>query len=64
MSNLFYVLASHPDVQKKLRDEVRRARAGNGGEIDHDTLLALPYLDAVIRETLRVFPPAPMLDRV
>ena len=33
-------------------------------EVDYDTLMGLPYLDAVVRETMRVYPPAPMLDRV
>ena len=64
MSNLFYVLAQHPEVQKKLRTEVRKAREENHGDLDYETLMALPYLDAVVRETMRVFPPAPMLDRV
>ena len=64
MSNLFYVLAKRPDIQEKIREEVREARERCGGEIDYDTLAALPWVDAVIRETLRVYPPAPMLDRV
>ena len=33
-------------------------------ELDYDSLMGLPYLDAVCRETLRLHPPAPQLDRV
>ena len=49
-----FALTQHPEVQNKLREELRSA------DIERptmDDLLALPYLDAVVRETLRVFPP-------
>ena len=48
----FQLLADHPDVQTKLRNEV--LEASKDGDLDHDTLVSLPYLDAVCRETLRV----------
>ena len=49
-----------PQVQTKLRDELL--------SVDTDTpsmdeLMALPYLDAVLRETLRVHPPVPSTSR-
>lgn len=47
------LIAQHPDVQEKLRKEI--LEASNGGEdLEYDTLVSLPYLDAVCRETLRV----------
>ena len=47
--------ALSPDVQEKLRAEIKEAKEKIGGEdIPHDELMALPYLDAVCRETLRV----------
>lgn len=52
----------HPDVQDKLRQEVTAAR--KDGDIEYDELMGLPFLDAVCRETLRVFPPVPTLQRV
>ena len=43
----------HQDVQNKLRREIREAR--KSGDLSYDELFALPYLDAVCRETLRVY---------
>jgi cytochrome P450 len=33
------------------------------GELDYDTLMGLPFLDAVVRETMRVYPPVPTVVR-
>ncbi|KAG5653381.1 hypothetical protein H0H81_000768 [Sphagnurus paluster] len=41
-------------VQEKLRRELQEARE-QYGEIPHDELVALPYLDAICRETLRLY---------
>lgn len=46
------ILAEHPDVQEKLRKEI--IEASNGEDLGYDTLVSLPYLDAVCRETLRL----------
>ena len=46
------LLVEHPDVQDKLRAEILAAL--NGEDMDYDTLVSLPYLDAVCRETLRL----------
>ena len=56
------MLSRNADVQIRLREEVYSARAQHG-DLDYDTLMGLPYLDAVCRETLRVFPPVPTLTR-
>jgi cytochrome P450 len=50
MNRLFHVLALYPEVQKKLRAEILSVPE----QLDHDTLIALPYLDGVIREVLRL----------
>lgn len=52
LARTLQLLAEHPEVQEKLRREVVDAR--NGQDIGYDTLVDLPYLDAVCRETLRV----------
>ena len=53
LSMTLTLLAEHPDVQEKLRKEV--LEASKGEDLDHDTLISLPYLDAVCRETLRLY---------
>lgn len=58
------VLAHNQDAQEKLRQEIMNARNENGGaDLSHDELVQLPYLDAVCRETMRVFSPALLLTR-
>jgi cytochrome P450 len=49
---ILHLLAQHPNIQDKLRVEI--SAASQGGDIPYDELVALPYLDAVCRETLRV----------
>ena len=56
-------LAVHPKIQVKLRQEILEAKNQNNGVLDYDTLMSLPYLDAVIHETLRMYPPIPRSDR-
>ncbi|KAI1791311.1 cytochrome P450 [Ganoderma leucocontextum] len=58
LSRILDLLCQHQDVQDKLRAEIRAAIEQHGMEIPYDELLALPYLDAVCRETLRLYAPA------
>jgi cytochrome P450 len=54
-SRMSHLLASHPEVQEKLRVEVMAAwRESGGKDLSYDTLNQLPYMDAVCRETLRL----------
>ncbi|TDL23925.1 cytochrome P450 [Rickenella mellea] len=53
-------LARHPDVQRKLRDEVTQYSS----DLSYDSIQKLSYLDAVVKEGLRVNPPAVMTERV
>jgi cytochrome P450 len=57
-----YLLCKHPEVQRKLRDEIRSELDLNG-EIDSTKIDRLPYLNAVLNETMRVFPPVPLTLR-
>ena len=52
-ARLLYLLASHPEVQKRLRNEILEAQSGE--ETAYDKLNELPFLDAVCRETLRLY---------
>ncbi|XP_061993569.1 cytochrome P450 736A117-like [Rosa rugosa] len=56
-------LLRHPRVMKKLQNGVREI-AGNKVEITEDDLNGMKYLKAVIKETLRLHPPFPLLFRM
>ena len=56
MARLLHLLSRHPEVQEKLRQEIIEAkRQKDGQDFSYDELVALPYLDAVCRETLRLY---------
>ncbi|XP_011297979.1 cytochrome P450 9e2-like [Fopius arisanus] len=62
MSFLCHQLAYHPAVQQKLREEVDEVLEDK--EFSYEMLAKLKYMDMVINETLRLYPPATFLDRV
>ncbi|KAF6761775.1 cytochrome P450 [Ephemerocybe angulata] len=63
LARILQVLSDEREVQDELRQEICNAHNEKGGELDYDTLMALPLLDAVCRETLRVWSPIPLLAR-
>ncbi|CAN6380936.1 unnamed protein product [Urochloa humidicola] len=56
-------LVTHPAAMRRLQDEIRAAvgPAGSDVTVSEDHLDKLPYLKAVIKETLRLHVPAPLL---
>ena len=61
-----YLLCKHPDVQQRLRDEIRSALPSmttSDEGITSQDIDKLPYLNAVLNETFRVFPPVPLTLR-
>ncbi|XP_058106331.1 cytochrome P450 89A2-like [Magnolia sinica] len=50
-------LVKYPYVQAKLFEEIERVTQKNGGVINEEDLKKMPYLKAVILETLRSHPP-------
>uniref|UniRef100_UPI00398ECA9E cytochrome P450 3A30-like n=1 Tax=Pristiophorus japonicus TaxID=55135 RepID=UPI00398ECA9E len=63
LSYVAYNLATHPDVQKKLQQEIDEAFP-NKAPPTYEAVIQLEYLEMVISETLRLYPPAPRIDRV
>ncbi|XP_031377040.1 cytochrome P450 71A9-like isoform X2 [Punica granatum] len=53
-------LRNHPGVMTRLQEETR-ALFGHKDFISEDDLPSLPYLTAVVKETLRLYPPVPLL---
>ncbi|HEU5200669.1 MAG TPA: cytochrome P450, partial [Ktedonobacterales bacterium] len=52
----FYLLSQHPQVRAKLQHDLRAVL--DGREPTLDDLAQLPYLDWVLNESLRLYPPA------
>ncbi|EFA09141.1 cytochrome P450 9e2 [Tribolium castaneum] len=62
-SFMAYELATNPDVQKKLQKEIDLTLQENHGKISYNVLQSMKYLDQVVCESLRLWPPAPQTDR-
>ncbi|XP_022120599.2 cytochrome P450 6k1 isoform X1 [Pieris rapae] len=62
LSFALYELTYHPDIQEKLYRELNEAKKSQ--DLDIGTLHDLKYLNCIIKETLRKYPPLGWLDRV
>ncbi|KAF4554545.1 Cytochrome P450-like protein 67 [Elsinoe fawcettii] len=63
LSWLFYTLPSHPDVVRKLRQEILH-RLGPERPPTYEDLKSMRYLQHTLNEILRVYPPVPFNVRV
>ncbi|CAF1184514.1 unnamed protein product [Adineta ricciae] len=62
MSFFFYVMATQPQIQEKVYDEIQQVIGNN--EVTYEKLSELHYLDMVISEILRIYPPFTRFERV
>ena len=53
-------LMKAPKAMKKLQNEIR-SLVGEKGKVDEDDLPKLPYLKAIVNESMRLYPPGPLL---
>ncbi|CAG9800181.1 unnamed protein product [Chironomus riparius] len=51
-----YCLATNPDKQEILRKEVKKVLPSNYAQLTEKSLASVPYMRAVIKEALRMFP--------
>ncbi|KAI0324489.1 cytochrome P450 [Cubamyces sp. BRFM 1775] len=61
LAKILHVLCERPDAQQGLRDEILAASDGN--DLPYDAIDTLPYLDAICKETLRLYPLTPIGHR-
>jgi cytochrome P450 len=62
MTWTLFLLAQHPQLMEDLAAEL--AAAQRGAPVALDALEKLPLLDAVLRESMRIFPPVPYAIRL
>ncbi|XP_021923338.1 probable cytochrome P450 6a13 [Zootermopsis nevadensis] len=63
MTFCLYELSVNPDLQEHLRAEIDDVLEKHDGNITYDAIQEMNYLDKVISETLRKYPPLTMLVR-
>lgn len=64
MASTLLMLAMHQDIQDKVMDEIRDVFDSVHQEVDNEILNKLPYLDLVIKESMRLFPVLPIIGRL
>jgi cytochrome P450 len=58
-----YLLSKNKDKEQVLIDEISRLETEGGGEEEEDDLKSYVYVEATVRESLRMFGPIPFTDR-
>jgi cytochrome P450 len=61
LSWTWYLLSRHPAAEARLQDELQRVLAGRTPRAAD--LPNLPYTEMIVREAMRLFPPAPLFAR-
>ncbi|CAG2118589.1 unnamed protein product [Medioppia subpectinata] len=51
-----HILVNYPDIQERVREEVRQLHE-NEGKLDFNCVNKLEYLECVLNETMRIYPP-------
>ena len=62
-SFMIYELAMNPEIQEKLYRKIEDQLTNDNGDFSYETLSKIKYLDMVLDETLRKYPPAIMTNR-
>ncbi|CAG7784925.1 unnamed protein product [Allacma fusca] len=63
LSFAIYEIGISNEIQEKLYEEIKSAVEDTNGELSYDVVSNLQYLDMVISETLRKYPPISRTDR-
>lgn len=60
LSYVTYCLSLHPDVQEKVFSEIIEKLGHGHSPLTYENVSQLHYLEQVIQESLRLYPPAPL----
>lgn len=63
MSHCLLMLAIHPEVQRKVLEELKEVFGSADTPVDYPSLNKLVYLDLVLKEVMRLFPVLPVSGR-
>ncbi|KAH8314373.1 hypothetical protein KR059_004869, partial [Drosophila kikkawai] len=63
MALAMYELARDADVQQRLRDEIKEALEESNGQVTFQMIESLEYLQMILYEVLRIYPPLAFMDR-
>ncbi|KRT82368.1 cytochrome P450, partial [Oryctes borbonicus] len=64
MAFLLHELAYHQEIQDKLREEIAETLRKHDGKLTYDGIMEMKYMDQVVNETLRMYPPLAFLNRI
>nr|XP_015839996.1 PREDICTED: cytochrome P450 CYP6BK4 isoform X1 [Tribolium castaneum] len=63
MTFALYELARHQEIQDIVREEINEVLRKHNGNVTYDSINDMKYLSQVIDETLRLYPPASLVNR-
>lgn len=59
-----YEIAMNPHIQAQLQQEIDQVLKDTNNQPSYEAINEMTYLSAVINESLRMYPPTPMIDRL
>lgn len=63
VAHCVHELSHQPELQKRLQHEIDEVLARHNNQITYDSLKEMKFLDLCIKETLRIYPGLPILNR-
>lgn len=60
---LAHELTLHPEIQERLQEEIDEVASNSKGKLNYNDLQGMKYMDMVVSEALRLWPPVVSIDR-